>query len=334
MDNIIEKEIFRGFVYNTYVNELILIISKLTKRTHNETKNFIIYIVFLMLQPIGDTTDFYRLRVTQMLKNNIYNYLKYIKLDKFTDEITHLCNMALRRGFTFYIDNIEKINNITDSKITKENYTFTVTENGHKNIYLNYYSKYFNIPYKFLIHNGPKFPPVINNYVIASCVRYHYMDLGSTGLATPYEDMGFKTNDSVLEAFACTFNRYFDSYCSIFIDVDKTSLGNFFTIKNIPTEVVVVNPPYEITLMNNSIQKCYQLYKNNSNLTFIFILPNWKDWPELDNLKKESFKHTDFTKYQKKFINYITGKHVHPTDVTFCYYGKERHIDDNGKPIF
>ena len=83
--------------------------------------------------------------------------------------------------------------------------------------------------------------------------------------------------------------------------------------------------------MSWAMDKCYDLYLINPEITFMFVLPDWKEWPELNILVQKSFLVKRFKKEEKVFKDYHGLKEIHPVDTVYCYYGKEREIDERGK---
>ncbi len=174
-----------------------------------------------------------------------------------------------------------------------------------------------------------------NNYLLAGKIRMNTIALKGIGLAADYAGMGYNANDvRVLETFASSVNRYFNHYCSAFPDVDRDSQGNFFTL---PTsafsqyELLCVNPPYELTFIGRTIERCYELVKANSNLTCMLVLPDWTDSMDLKELKQRSFLVLSFEKGKKTFKDFDQGgKVIEPCNTVFCFIGKERPVSKMG----
>ena len=166
------------------------------------------------------------------------------------------------------------------------------------------------------------------NRVAAARIRMKYLNILNMGLATDYPGMLFdNSNPYILEAFASSRNRYFDNYCSVFPDVDEGSLGNFFkitnaTLQDLGIKFIFVNPPYEQSIMDRAIEKCYELFKGDPELVFWFILPNWSNWKGLETLKSNSFKWEVHKKGTKTFIDYETRKKIEPVDIIYVFFGK------------
>ena len=316
--SMIEKELVIEEIYKKVTRDLNQEIRKLLNFKERDAKKLITYFVFFVLDAIEIGKDPLQ-ELEKLDKEKLNRYLGFQHLDKYTNQLFDLFTHSIKKGIVLYYQNEsnEKVN------VTRKDFT---TDNKG--------SLFFNrLKERYLIRNGDQYPMLVNEYIIASCIRYHYMDLGSIGLATMYKSMGYMPEDDVLEAFSSVLNRYFINYCSAFTDVDVNSRGNFFKLGKVSQSVMVVNPPFEISIMSDAFKKCRELYKNNPNLTCHFIIPDWKDWPELDQLEKDSFKVMRFGKEDKTFIDYEARKEIHPCPVVYCYFGKEREIDKNGKII-
>ena len=173
----------------------------------------------------------------------------------------------------------------------------------------------------------------INDSAVASCLRYHYMNIQTIGLALKYEDIGYRPSDPVLEGFASSINRYFDNYCSAFPDVDVDSQGSFFDLTQISQPVLMVNPPFDLELMNRAIAKCFTMCKVNKNLTCHLSLPDWDKWPQLNHLVKSSFSVKRVPKKDSVFVDYSSNQVISPCNIVMCYFGCVRQVDELGKII-
>jgi len=92
---------------------------------------------------------------------------------------------------------------------------------------------------------------------IALRIRYDYLQLDTQGLSVPYKNRGFESGADVLEAFASSFNHYFDKYHSAFPDLERCmgSLGSFWARNRIEEPIVMVNPPFDVTIIEEVIKK-------------------------------------------------------------------------------
>jgi len=171
----------------------------------------------------------------------------------------------------------------------------------------------------------------ITEYTVASCLRYHYMNIQTIGLAVKYDDIGYQPDEPVLEGFASCINRYFDAYCSAFPDVDKDSCGSFFDLVKVEQPIVMVNPPFDVELINKAIAKCFTMCKADPNLTCHLALPDWDKWPQLSHLIKCSFLVKRYAKKDSCFFDYSSQQPISPCNIVVCYFGCQRQVDDKGK---
>ena len=320
--NVISNELIVEEIYKQVTTELSLQIRKLLNFKDRDAKKLITYFAFFVLDTIDPRQKIDESSLKKLDKEKLNRYLGFQNLDKYTNQLFQLFTSAIVKGIDLYNSRVKKVDDSSVlEKLTSRD--FSIDSKG--NVFLSIQKE------KYLIRNGDEYPMIVNEYIVASCIRYHYMDLGSIGLATMYKSMGYIPEDDVLESFSSVLNRYFNNYCSAFTDVDVDSKGNFFKLEKVEQSIMVVNPPFEISIMSDAFKKCRELYKNNPNLTCHFIIPDWKDWPELDQLEKDSFKVMRFGKDDKTFIDYEARKEIHPCPVVYCYFGKERIIDSNGK---
>lgn len=195
---------------------------------------------------------------------------------------------------------------------------------------LNGQIKYNNRLYKDVLHLAEKNPDKIP-FILALNLRYTYMKLMNHGLARDYKSLGYdKTN--VLEAFATPFNRYFNTYCSAFYDLEchLGSLGSFFNIdlkeiqlKYPDIHTVSINPPFDDSLISMSIDKVieYLKYKEDAEvpntLQFLLTIPDWKEFACMENVIQSKWC-KEVRRYKKGelvFIDYMSGKQIYPCDI-------------------
>ena len=314
---IIARELAIGKIYTKLTRDIEIQIRKIvTKFTDKDAKKLVTYFAFFILDEYATTHQI--IKMYGDAYNKLRRYLSFQNLDQHTETIFKVFASSLEKG-------LKDFSSTSISSIEIDKTSFSFDSRGNLTLRLDE---------KYSIRNGDSYPMMINEFVIASCIRYHYMDLGTIGLATMYKSMGYNPNDSVLEAFSSILNRYFDNYCSAFEDVDITSKGNFFNLSIVNQKIMVVNPPFEISIMSDAFKKCRELCEKNKELTCHFIIPDWKDWPELDQLEKDSFKVLRFKKEEKTFIDYEGRKEIHPCPVVYLFYGKQRQVDNiTGKII-
>ena len=167
--------------------------------------------------------------------------------------------------------------------------------------------------------------------LVAIDIRYSYLQLSTLGLRMKYEHMGYLPTDPVCEAFASTFNHYFDVWCSAFPDLECQS---FFTLSastlSSDIQMLVVNPPFDVMLMNKMFTHLYQLYLQLPHLTFFVVLPNWKEWQQRQEFEQQCFAIREVSKQMHAFWN-DDKEDIYACDVVWCYFGHERTIDEKGK---
>ena len=99
------------------------------------------------------------------------------------------------------------------------------------------------------------------------------------------------------ECFASPFNHTFNYFCSAFDDLEKPlgSLGNFFSINKFNSKNLLINPPFDNTIIYYAIKHILDIMKIDK-YNVIFTLPDWSD-AEYYNLLYNS-------PYFKKVIHY------------------------------
>jgi hypothetical protein len=146
-------------------------------------------------------------------------------------------------------------------------------------------------------------------------LRYTYMQLENQGAARFYTD----DKDSHTEGFASAINHYYHAYCSVFPDLERHfgSLGSFFDQSSFATPRVYVNPPFDQTLMGEAFTRVQELLAGGATNTFIFTVPDWKDFPELAAAEQSCYRQ-QVTRYPKGtllFQNHLTGEKLYPCDI-------------------
>lgn len=161
----------------------------------------------------------------------------------------------------------------------------------------NVYDRLFYL-YKYV----PKF---FDTYVW--CILFRYQLLGSNNHQLAIQPKIFellkKDYNLNFECFASSINSITETYCSVYPDLEKHfgSCGNFFTY-DLKNGVYEVNPPYEKTVIEKTIQKIFKaLNEENNMLTFFITLPIWdKEGREQiklysDNYLEPKLEYKDFT---------------------------------------
>ena len=157
-------------------------------------------------------------------------------------------------------------------------------------------------------------PNKIDTYIWTIIYRYQLLGSNNNQLGVLPDVLMKMKNDFNLnfECFASAINSTFDSYCSIYYDMEKYfgSKGSFFNINPI-SGTYGFNPPYQKEVMDKGMFKILDNLKNadnnNKNLTFIITIPIW------DKLGKKIMKYNHPEKIDKPVIEYdefLSIKHV------------------------
>ena len=176
---------------------------------------------------------------------------------------------------------------------------------------------YNKLKKQYIMHKQPwkGLPLLFNSFCYSMIQRYELLDGNSLQWAIPRRLFMFlnKNFQCDTELFASPFNAYFKKYYSLF-DEDKYfgSLGNFFNAPDTAFQsgCFEVNPPFIEVLFNKISKRIISLLQNaelnNEELTFIYIMPDWKDLRGYDIIADN--------RYCKKIITMGKGKH-------YYYYG-------------
>ena len=210
----------------------------------------------------------------------------------------------------------------------KDNYNITkeLIEQNREDSVIQFYK--FNITYPFKIRDKRQ-ENIINNILIPKDIyeklKYRFtgsiekIDIYIWTIIYRYQLLGSNNNQlGVLpkilmkmqkhfnlnfECFASAINSTFDSYCSIYYDIEKYfgSNGSFFNINPI-SGTYGFNPPYQKEVMDKGMYKILENLKvadtNNKKLTFIITIPIW------DKLGKKIMKYNHPEKIEKPIIEY------------------------------
>ena len=171
----------------------------------------------------------------------------------------------------------------------------------------------------------------------ASWKRYEYLQLDTMGLAVPFQQLGYKPSDPVLECFASSYNKYFDKWCSAFPDVDVDSIGNFFQllpsyILKINVQVLMVNPPYDVIFCEQVFDYCMFLLEHCEQISILMILPDWPKWPALEAIQQKCWKTVAYSKQSSSFIQHQSSNKmtINACKTVWLYLGKERKVTEQG----
>ena len=166
-------------------------------------------------------------------------------------------------------------------------HVYQILEQGYK-----HYSEQENLPQ----------PDKLNLYF---CIIYRYQLMGGGNQqlgASPDFKEGLSRLFAVnFELFGSCFNRVYQSYCSLYYDLEKYfgSVGNFFDIK-LNEGIYFANPPFDETIMKNMGQKLLEfLQMSEKPLGFFITIPIW-DYETALKIHKicESNKPGNYGEYQ------------------------------------
>ena len=181
--------------------------------------------------------------------------------DVFKEAITIVKKYKIQNIRLYTIEKKDKV--VFNSKLK-----FTITHtlyNKLKNRYLEYKQK---VNHSYLL----------DDLIYCLLVRYNTLhSLGHQwGIPTVIKDE-FKKLKIDFECFASSLNHYYKYYCSMFYDIEKyfMSIGYFQNVEYIKG-FYLANPPYDIELLHNMVNKFTTSLKNKEKLYFIFGLPTWK----------------------------------------------------------
>jgi len=323
MKNLIELEIIRFKLYFEILNKLKQILKNilnekeikhlllryiLNRNIFNTEHNNIGDALFIILKKNNEIADkqlkddFIYFKITDInLQNNIYKII----ID------------GIKFAADFFKKNKYLLNNTVDSKINiinKNNYIlFEYTSYSLNNINDNYISIYNNkisIPY----YSHIDFHKYDIKYIFCVLFRYKYIFIDTHSSALDYSN---SDKNNFIECFSTPFNRHHTLYCSAFPDIEQKlgSLGNFFSIKKFPIKNLLINPPYDNTIMYYAIKHTLQIMQN-AKYNVILTLPDWKDAEYYNLLYNSPFfiKVIKFKQNELKFTNIFTGKNYSPCD--------------------
>jgi len=155
-------------------------------------------------------------------------------------------------------------------------------------------------------------------------LRYSYFQLRSLGLRIDYKNILKLKPQDALEAFASTYNHYFEEWCSPFPDIERPS---FFSLTTTP-DLVMMNPPFDVVFCEKVIRKTRELFAQNPHTTFMLVLPKWKRWKAVHQFSKECYEVQTYPKQSFTFLNQ-DGEQVHACDIVMYWYGNRRKQGEN-----
>lgn len=240
--------------------------------------------------------------VIPYVENGKYDY------DRFVDDLNYILNIH-NTEHAIKTDNkvIIELDKTISSYLYIQYHDFSTRKNQVLNVFRDYVDKkirlvcvYKNNNYQVLLHSkvynrlklklivfGKKYnimkdtedniDELLDQYIFCLFFRYSYMDSGNQQLAINHyiKDM-YKKCGVNFELFGSAINTISDNYCSLFYDIEKFfgSNGNFFDI-DIKSGVYWCNPPYDDTIMTNTVYKLLTVLQNNKDIAFIITIPIW-----------------------------------------------------------
>ncbi len=184
----------------------------------------------------------------------------------------------------------------------------------------------------YILYRGKKYEDIAglvrNNkscaaQAVALNIRYTYLRLLTHGLANDYRKMGYSPDDPVVEAFASAFNHFFTRYHSAFPDLETCfgSRGSFFSGGDFMEELIMVNPPFDISVMTEAIGKVVACLETSSQKgrkqSFMLTIPAWMDVDVFTELEKNKYteKYMIVPKEKTGFIDCMRGIIIQPCNI-------------------
>jgi hypothetical protein len=290
-DTLVEEELKRSELYEKVIDEIQKLIPQLKR---HEVKRMMLMNLFHQLsEKTSDEPVFVNssshIAIERYLKskNVILDYKKLV--DKTNRIITDYREKLRQTSFT---------NSIKDTSVTIENGKIVFKGKSYDDIG------------KLAESNPEK-----KQFALALQIRHNYLDLNTHDIVREYEKMGFARGDA-MEAFSSAFSHYFDRYCSIFPDLEAPfgSQGSFFTQTFDDIGLVMVDPPIDAGIISKTIQ--FIKNANAESTKFVITLPNWSEFPEIDDLKKNR-QTTAIYMYPKGMLPFVDykGEHVFPGEM-------------------
>lgn len=322
--------ILKSFIYNCISNLGTKIFS--IKKSYPRTLTNLLSSWFFTLYSDYDFKDdpFFPSNYDNMesLKETLNDFTKYDKLVIGKEEkIDNILN-NLKKEYSKALENLNEYISSSYYLDKKDNYSIKkeLIEQKRELNTVKFYK--FTITFPFKIRDKRQ-ENIINNILIPEYIYdrlnekftgdkdkidvyiwtiiYRYQLLGSNNNqlgVLPNVLMNMKKDFHLnFECFASAINSTFDSYCSIYYDIEKYfgSNGSFFNINPI-SGTYGFNPPYQKEVMDKGMYKILDNLKvaeiNNKQLTFIITIPIW------DKLGKKIMKYNHPEKIDKPIIEY------------------------------
>lgn len=295
---IIEKELLRKDCYNKVLKKCSKYFSNLIDDRQFKVSMLVLrYIFNKNIAKTPEDDPVFIVSYSQPAFKQIQEDFKYWKIE--TDPLD-------------FIDFIQELMKRFSKEVRKYKRRKTIIAERIK-IGSSYFIQYGNIRLPDISNLG-KINPY---YALALQIRYNYLRVGTQNLAKVYnldKSLG-------AEAFASSFNHYFDEYCSAFPDLEAIfgSKGSFFQVESFESKIINVNPPFDLEFMELTIDKVLELKKKLEHTTFILTFPHWQDMEGIIFLKKVA-PYKIFKKGEIGFIDYMDNKRViYPCEIIEFY---------------
>lgn len=318
--HLVELEIIRYKLYNNILNTLkqkLANILNIKEIKHMLLRYILNRNIFTSKNNnIGDALFIILKNDNYVADKQLKEDFEYFKINNMN--LLHDVQQIIVNGIKYSSDylkkiNITKINNDNGFNIFKKNNIqyFTYESNSLANIFDDYVTiKNDKIIIPYYSHINYKEYDI--SYVFCTIFRYKYIFIDAHSSALDYSAYD---KDASIECFSTPFNRHHSYFCSAFPDLetDLGSIGNFFNIDTFPVNNLLINPPYDATIMYYTIIHALDILKKNK-YNMIFTLPDWPDLEYYNLLYNSKYfkKVIRFKKGELQFTNFFTGKTYSP----------------------
>ena len=137
-----------------------------------------------------------------------------------------------------------------------------------------------------ILNSNENLDSILDQFIFCLVFRYSYIDSNNQQLSINKHIKNLFKNCGVnFELFGSAINTISDNYCSLYYDIEKYfgSYGNFFNI-NIDSGIYWCNPPYDDTIMNNTVNKLVNILETKKDIIFLVTIPIWDQYTQ-DRLK-------------------------------------------------
>ena len=192
-------------------------------------------------------------------------------------------------------------------------------------------------------------PSLFKKLIFILCFRHKYIGIYNhnmqLSLLPKFMKYLSKSHNGNGEMFASSFNHTLGLYGSVFIDIEFYfgSIGNFFEVKKIKEGLWVLNPPFNVIVMEKMYDVVVEYMKLNPYLTFLITIPVWDhkgqefletkykysrysagDYPDLkliSKLEESEYKveHKIFRETEINYFNYFSQKVIRNVTATHVF---------------